>query len=124
MKIRHLDQVSAGEVVRMLGFVRCRRCGLRLTEMGLTPGTPIEVLRASRGQPLLLRVRGSQLAVDRETARKIHVVAAEGELSGSTKKMRSRRHIGIGSRRKGRGGGQGRGHARRLHAPLMEPEDE
>lgn len=73
MNVQWLDQVRAGEVVRMVGFVRCRRCGLRLTEMGLTPGTPIEVLQAARGQPLLLRVRGSQLAIDRETAHKIEV---------------------------------------------------
>jgi ferrous iron transport protein A len=68
-----LDQVQAGTIVRMLGFVRCRRSGLRLTEMGLTPGTIIEVLQAARGQPVLLRVRGSQLAIDRRTARKIEV---------------------------------------------------
>jgi Fe2+ transport system protein FeoA len=74
-----LDQVQAGTTVRMLGFVRCRRSGLRLTEMGLTPGTIIEVLQAARAQPLLLRVRGSQLAIDRRTARKIKVeYMAEG----------------------------------------------
>jgi Fe2+ transport system protein FeoA len=78
MNVRWLDQVRDGEVVRMVGFVRCRRCGLRLTEMGLTPGTLIEVLQAARGQPLLLRVRGSQLAIDRETASKIEVKPLEG----------------------------------------------
>ena len=77
MKVQWLDQVRAGEVVRMVGFVRCRRRGLRLTEMGLTPGTPIEVLQAARSQPLLLRVRGSQLAIDRETARKIEIEPLE-----------------------------------------------
>ena len=77
MKVQRLDQVRAGEVVRMVGFVRCRRRGLRLTEMGLTPGTPIEVLQAARSQPLLLRVRGSQLAIDRETARKIEIEPLE-----------------------------------------------
>jgi Fe2+ transport system protein FeoA len=124
MKIWHLDQVRAGEVVRMLGFVRCRRCGLRLTEMGLTPGTSIEVLRASRGQPLLLRVRGSQLAIDRETARKIRVVQAEGEIASSPQWMRPRRRSGIGFRHKRRASGRGKSRGRARHASSMESEDE
>lgn len=77
MSVRWLDQVRAGEVVRMVGFARCRNRSLQLAEMGLTPGTRIEVLQAARGQPMLLRVRGSQLAVGRETARTIEVAALE-----------------------------------------------
>lgn len=68
-----LSKVQSGETVRMLGFVQCDRYGLRLAEMGLTPGTSIDVLQATRGQPMLLRVRGAQLAIGRHAADKIKV---------------------------------------------------
>ncbi len=44
----------------------------RLAEMGLTPGVSFEVLQNNAG-PLLLRVRGSRLAVGRGMAAKIWV---------------------------------------------------
>jgi ferrous iron transport protein A len=102
-----LDQVQAGAIVRMLGFVRCRRSGLRLTEMGLTPGTIIEVLQAARAQPLLLRVRGSQLAIDRRTARKIEVEYVQdgaqkpGQVQRGWRRGGGRHRSGWGNRMRG-----------------------
>jgi len=49
----------------------------RLLEMGLVPGTTVEVVRNSRG-PILVRVRGATLALGRGLARKIVVEVAEG----------------------------------------------
>lgn len=103
-----LDQIRAGAVVRLLGFARCRRRGLRLAELGLTPGTQVEVLRASPGQPLLLRVRGAQLAIDRKTARKICVELISGEHAGQPNGRR------WNQKRGSRHGGLGRGWRRRL----------
>ncbi|MGD2162661.1 MAG: FeoA family protein [Anaerolineales bacterium] len=91
-----LDQIRAGEIVRLRGFVRCRRSGLRLTELGLTPGTSVEVIQSSRGQPVLLRVRGAQLAIDRITAHKIEVEATSAVFED--------RKIGRHYRRRGMGG--------------------
>ena len=73
-----LDRVRPGSVVRLLGFARCRRSSLRLAELGLTPGTRIEVLGSSPGQPVLLRVRGAQLALDRRTASTVSVELLSG----------------------------------------------
>ncbi len=121
-KAMRLDQVPAGAEVRMLGFVRCRRCGLRLTEMGLTPGTTIKVLQASRGQPILLRVRGSQLAIDRETAQKIEVEQIEEGMQIQNQGRRAWRRAGGHRRAGGRGGRRGWKHWRGPGERLSESE--
>lgn len=47
---------------------------LRLLEMGLLPGTPVEVVRvAPLGDPMDLRVRGYHLSVRRDEARRVAV---------------------------------------------------
>ena len=62
---------------------RCRITGWldhlpdRLLELGVLPGTLIEVVReAPLGDPIALRVKSSQLAIRREDAARIHVDAA------------------------------------------------
>ncbi len=85
--------------------------------MGLTPGTLIEVLQAARGQPLLLRVRGAQLAIDRATAHKIEV---EHHVEGS--ETRSRRQGAW--RRRGRHPGNGWGGRKRGWKHWRDPHQE
>ncbi|MGD2058310.1 MAG: FeoA family protein [Anaerolineales bacterium] len=99
-----LNRIQAGEIVRMLGFVQCDRSGLRLAEMGLTPGTSIEVLQAAKGQPMLLRVRGSQLAIDRQAAGKIKVeLATDGRHACGQRRRGWRRSGGRNENRWGAG---------------------
>lgn len=45
----------------------------RLTELGLTPGSRITVLKNQMAGPLIVSVRGSQLALGRGIALKIQV---------------------------------------------------
>ena len=48
----------------------------RLMELGLVPGTPIELVRrAPMGDPLELRVRGAHFSIRRTEAERIHVDA-------------------------------------------------
>ncbi|HUS85526.1 MAG TPA: FeoA family protein [Anaerolineales bacterium] len=109
-KTRLLSDVPSGGRVRMVGFARRGRRSRRLAEMGINPGTEITVIQADPGQPLLLRVRGSQLAIDRRVAHHLFVTPLEP----LPESFRGRR----GWRRWGRGGGpRGRGrrsgHSRR-----------
>ncbi len=56
---------SSGEVI---GFCGCNRRAQRLAELGMSPGVQLDVLRAAPGQPMLLRVRRTLLALDRRSA--------------------------------------------------------
>lgn len=48
----------------------------RLMELGLVPGTPIELVRrAPLGDPIELRVRGAHFSIRRAEAERIHVDA-------------------------------------------------
>ena len=48
----------------------------RLMELGLVPGTPVELVRrAPMGDPLELRVRGAHFSIRRTEAESIHVDA-------------------------------------------------
>lgn len=96
-EVLRLDQVRSGGVAKLVGFARCRRRGLRLAELGLTPGTSVEVLQASPGQPMMLRVRGTQLAIDRQTARRICVELISGDHAARPGGRRS----SLGGRRRG-----------------------
>ncbi|MCK4741412.1 MAG: ferrous iron transport protein A [Anaerolineales bacterium] len=101
-KTRLLSDVPSGGRVRMVGFARRGRRSRRLAEMGINPGTEITVIQADPGQPLLLRVRGSQLALDRRVANHLFVTPLEP--------MPEFLHWRRGWRRWGRGGGpRGRG---------------
>lgn len=49
----------------------------RLLEMGLTPGTTLELIRfAPLGDPLEVRVRGYELSIRKENARRIRLEPA------------------------------------------------
>ena len=46
----------------------------RLMELGLVPGTPVELVRrAPMGDPIELRVRGAHFSIRRSEAERIHV---------------------------------------------------
>jgi Fe2+ transport system protein FeoA len=119
-----LSKIQTGEIVRMLGFVQCDRYGLRLAEMGLTPGTSIEVLQATRGQPMLLRVRGAQLAIGRRAADKIKVERVTHARSAPGKHRRGWRRFGSRGHPRRVSGKRGWKHWRSPYADLSGTEDE
>lgn len=71
---RPLDQMAPGErgvIARLGGDPAIAR---RLMELGLVPGTPIEMVRrAPLGDPIELAVRGVHLSLRRSEAGHIHV---------------------------------------------------
>jgi ferrous iron transport protein A len=73
---RTLDRLDPGErgiIARVNGSPGSVR---RLMELGIVPGTVIEVVRrAPLGDPIELRVRSVHLALRREEAAFIHVAA-------------------------------------------------
>ncbi len=72
--LRTLDALAPGEsgvVVRLAGDAATAR---RLMELGLVPGTPVEVVRrAPLGDPMELRLRDIHLSLRRSEAVHIHV---------------------------------------------------
>jgi Fe2+ transport system protein FeoA len=66
-----LAQLSQGRVAHVSGFTGNREASLRLMEMGLTRGTPIEVVR--RGSPSLFRVRNTRVSLSAELAGAVQV---------------------------------------------------
>jgi len=67
-----LDEVPPGRRARVVRIEAGTRALRRLVEMGLTPGTVVEVV-ADYGGPILVRVRGTVLAIGRGMARKVLV---------------------------------------------------
>ena len=71
---RTLDRLAPGEsgtIARLEGDPAIAR---RLMELGLVPGTTVEMIRtAPLGDPLELTVRGVHLSLRRSEARSIHV---------------------------------------------------
>ena len=73
-----LDQLAVGEsaVIRAVGGEGSLRC--RLLDMGLIPKTKIKLQKAApMGDPIEIRVRGYELTLRVEDARKITVEAEE-----------------------------------------------
>lgn len=70
-----LDQLDAGARGTVSGFRG--ELPARILEMGLIPGTPVEVVRlAPLGDPMELRVRGYLLSVRKDEAAHVIVRAA------------------------------------------------
>lgn len=71
---RSLDRLEPGEsgaILRLEGDPAIVR---RLMELGLVPGTEVEVLRrAPLGDPVELRLRATHLSIRRADAARIHV---------------------------------------------------
>jgi ferrous iron transport protein A len=71
------QEQAALKITRITGKGTTR---LRMLQMGITPGTRIEVLRqAPFSDPVEIVVRGTKLALRREEAKYISVVKAEGQ---------------------------------------------
>jgi len=65
--------VETGKRVRLVSIAGGRRLRMRLAELGLVPGTEIDVINNSLHGPFILGVRGSRIALGRGMAFKIMV---------------------------------------------------
>ena len=99
--IHPLSMIEAGQTVMLVDILASRRSGQRLAELGLTRKTPITVLQSKPGQPLLIRVRGSRLALDRAIADQLCVRVIDLERRGEPRGLhfRGHRHKRHGRRR-------------------------
>jgi ferrous iron transport protein A len=74
----NLEQAKEGEIVTVEHVGGERAFRRRLMELGLLPGSRVEVMGvAPLGDPLELLVRGSSLSIRRAEAREVRVVARE-----------------------------------------------
>ncbi len=97
-----LSDARTGQTVELISLTFNGPTALRLAELGLVPHTEVQVLRARPGQPMLLSVRESRLALDRRLARKVLVQAVTGPLpaepragrGGWMRRLRRRRRRG------------------------------
>lgn len=67
-----LTSLPKGSKAKIVGIVAGKGLTYRLMQMGLTPGTEVEVVENSSG-PLLISVRGVTVALGRGMAGKILV---------------------------------------------------
>lgn len=75
-----LDQVAPGKVVMVEEVGGARAFRRRLMELGIIPGTRVEVLRvAPFGDPMELSARGCNLSIRAAEARQVRVVGAAVE---------------------------------------------
>lgn len=68
-----LSVVPEGEEVRILGFRGGAQFVQKLSAMGFVPGSRIRVIRSQSGGPMIVLIRGSQMAIGRGVASKIEV---------------------------------------------------
>jgi ferrous iron transport protein A len=75
-----LDTAKEQTVLQITRITGKGPARLRMLQMGITPGTRIEVLRqAPLTDPVEIMVRGAKLALRREEAKYISVVKSEGQ---------------------------------------------
>ncbi|MEA1996559.1 MAG: FeoA family protein [Gemmatimonadota bacterium] len=72
-KLRPLNQIKDGEVVRFVSVTGGHNIQARLVSMGLFPGTEIEVVKNRRHGPVVLLVKGARLILGRGMSHKILV---------------------------------------------------
>jgi ferrous iron transport protein A len=69
-----LSEIPRGVVATVEGIEGGRSFRRRLLEMGLVPGTPVQVVNvAPLGDPLFIEVRGAQWSLRRNEAAEIQV---------------------------------------------------
>ena len=78
-----LDAARPGEKVRVAAYLGGRRSRARLSDLGLTPGTDVEIL-TSNGGPVMIACRGSRIAVGRQMASKLTCRPVELEKGSGT----------------------------------------
>ena len=72
--VRTLDELALGERGVIDGIECAPAVARRLMELGLVPGTDVQLIRrAPLGDPLEVSVRGARLSVRRSEARHINV---------------------------------------------------
>ena len=82
-----LSEIQVGEVVHIVKTGGERSFRRRLMELGLVPGTRIELLRvAPLGDPVELLVRGASLSIRKTEASAIQVQAATSSAAHSVLK--------------------------------------
>lgn len=73
-KIFPLSQIKVGEIVTIENVAGPEDLAQRLLEMGMIPGTIIEVVRfAPMGNPIDIKLRGYHLSLRREEAETVMV---------------------------------------------------
>ena len=79
-----LDEVSLGQTVRVERVGGERAFRRRLLELGLVPGTPVQLVSvAPLGDPLELLVRGASLSIRRAEASSVCVARMEDSPSSA-----------------------------------------
>jgi ferrous iron transport protein A len=72
--VEHLDAVPVGRAATVISVACERPTARRLMELGLLPGTRVDVIRiAPMGCPMELRVRDSSLSIRRAEAARVSV---------------------------------------------------
>ena len=80
-----LEQVAVGASVVVEGVGGARAFRRRLMELGIIPGTRVQVVRvAPLGDPLELSARGCNLSIRAAEAREVQVAASPPEPSAGT----------------------------------------
>lgn len=71
-----LDQIPIGSSVRVAAVAAADAVGLRLLEMGVTPGVTVRIVAAAPlGDPLEVELRGYRLSLRRSEAARVAVEA-------------------------------------------------
>jgi len=68
-----LNQLTPGDQAVITGMGGSARLRNRAAALGLMPGTRIALVRNPAGQPLLVRARGSLIALGRGEASRIYI---------------------------------------------------
>ena len=68
-----LSVVPEGSEVRIIGFRGGAMFVQKLTAMGFVPGSRLKVIRSQSGGPMIVLIRGTQMAIGRGVASKIEV---------------------------------------------------
>jgi len=68
-----LAEVAAGEVATVLDFLGGRMVNNRLASLGFTPGVTVDMAQNYGRGPLIVKVRGTRVALGRGEAAKIIV---------------------------------------------------
>jgi ferrous iron transport protein A len=74
-----LEKLSPGEVGFVGALAGGHRFKSRVAALGFTIGAPVTVMRNYGSGPILVSVRGAQIALGRGEARRIKVHLSEGE---------------------------------------------
>lgn len=68
-----LSMVQEGSEVRVIGFRGGAGFVQKLTAMGFVPGSRLKVIRSQTGGPMIVLIKGAQMAIGRGIASKIEV---------------------------------------------------